>query len=192
MRECESVYVVDDDPDLAASVSRLLRRQGYAAEPILDPAALLHVYAEAPAHCIVTDVMMGDLDGFAFADRVRVLDPDVAIVFMTAWPTTANAVDSVRRYGGLDYLEKPIDEDRLLAAVREGVAWSHDRRAVTARTANLTPRERQVFDLLVQGHPNKVVADRLGLSPKTVEDHRASVLAKTGASGLAQLIALSK
>ncbi|MCC2978946.1 response regulator transcription factor [Sphingomonas sp. IC4-52] len=186
------MYVVDDDPDLAASVSRLLRRQGYAAEPILDPAALLHVYAEAPAHCIVTDVMMGDLDGFAFADRVRVLDPDVAIVFMTAWPTTANAVDSVRRYGGLDYLEKPIDEDRLLAAVREGVAWSHDRRAVTARTANLTPRERQVFDLLVQGHPNKVVADRLGLSPKTVEDHRASVLAKTGASGLAQLIALSK
>lgn len=192
MRDSASVYVVDDDPDLAASVSRLLRRQGYAAEPILDPAALLHVYVEAPAHCIVTDVMMGDLDGFAFADRIRVLDPDVAIVFMTAWPTTANAVDSVRRYGGLDYLEKPIDEDRLLAAVREGVAWSHDRRGVTARTANLTPRERQVFDLLVQGHPNKVVADRLGLSPKTVEDHRASVLAKTGASGLAQLIALSK
>jgi two-component system response regulator FixJ len=188
----DTVYVVDDDPDLAASVARLLRRHGYAAEPILDPLDLLQVYLDAPAHCIVTDVMMGDLDGFGFADRVRVLDPDVAIVFMTAWPTTANAVDSVRRYGGLDYLEKPIDEDRLLAAVREGVVWSRDRRAVSARTASLTPRERQVFDLLVQGHPNKVVADRLGLSPKTVEDHRASVLAKTGTTGLAQLIALSK
>lgn len=186
------VYVVDDDPDLGASVARLLCRHGLAAEPFVDPAALLAVYRDAPAHCIVTDVMMGDLDGFAFADRVRELDPGVAIVFMTAWPTTANAVDSVRRYGGLDYLEKPIDEDRLLAAVTEGIAWSRVRRTADARTASLTPRERQVFDLLVQGHPNKVVADRLGLSPKTVEDHRAAVLAKTGANGLAQLIALSK
>lgn len=185
------VYVVDDDADLGASVARLLSRHGFPAEPFLDPAPLLAIYAQAPAHCIVTDVMMGDLDGFAFADRLREVDPHAAILFMTAWPTTANAVDSVRRYGGLDYLEKPIDEDRLLAAVAEGVAWSRRRRATAARTASLTPRERQVFDLLVEGHPNKVVADRLGLSPKTVEDHRAAVLAKTGVNGLAQLIALS-
>ena len=186
------VYVVDDDRDLGASVARLLRRHGFSAEPFLDPAALLTVYANAPAHCIVTDVMMGDLDGFSFADRLRTIDPAAAIVFMTAWPTTANAVDSVRRYGGLDYLEKPIDEDRLIAAVTEGIAWSAARRTAAARLAALTPRERQVLELLAQGHPNKVVADRLGLSPKTVEDHRASVLAKTGANGLAQLIALTR
>ncbi|MBW6522696.1 response regulator [Sphingomonas sp. RHCKR47] len=191
-----TVYVVDDDHDLGASVARLLRRHGFAAEPFLDPAPLLAVYADVvptcPAHCIVTDVMMGDIDGFAFADRVRVIDPGVAIIFMTAWPTTANAVDSVRRYGGLDYLEKPIDEDRLVRAVTEGVSWSIRRRSALGRTARLTARERQVFDLLVEGHPNKVVADRLGLSPKTVEDHRAAVLAKTGANGLAGLIALSR
>lgn len=185
------IYVVDDDRDLGASVARLLTRHSFAAEPFIDPTPLLDAYAHAPAHCVVTDVMMGDLDGFGFADRLRAIDPAVAIVFMTAWPTTANAVDSVRRYGGLDYLEKPIDEDRLIVAVKEGVAWSHRRRAALARTASLTPRERQVFDLLVQGHPNKVVADRLGLSPKTVEDHRAAVLAKTGANGLAQLIAIA-
>ncbi|WP_375271341.1 response regulator transcription factor [Sphingomonas sp.] len=191
-----TIYVVDDDRDLGASVARLLQRHGFCAEPFLDPAPLLALYADAcvtgAAHCIVTDVMMGDIDGFAFADRMRAIDPGVAIIFMTAWPTTANAVDSVRRYGGLDYLEKPIDEDRLLAAVTEGVAWSAGRRAALERTARLTVRERQVFDLLVEGHPNKVVADRLGLSPKTVEDHRAAVLAKTGASGLAALIALSR
>jgi FixJ family two-component response regulator len=191
MPDPATVYVVDDGCDLGASVARLLSRHGHAAEPYSDPMELLAVYDRAPAHCIVTDVMMGDLDGFGFADRVRAIDPAVAIVFMTAWPTTANAVDSVRRYGGLDYLEKPIDEDRLLAAVAEGVAWSRRHRTARARTASLTPRERQVFDLLVQGHPNKVVADRLGLSPKTVEDHRAAVLAKTGANGLAQLIALA-
>lgn len=184
------VYVVDDDRDLGASVARLLRRHGFGADPFLDPVPLLDIYATAPADCIVTDVMMGDLDGFAFADRVRALDPAAAIIFMTAWPTTANAVDSVRRYGGLDYLEKPIDEERLLAAVAEGVGWSRERRRRLARTASLTPRERQVFDLLVQGHSNKGIAAILGLSPKTVEDHRASVMGKTGVNGLAQLIAL--
>ncbi|GAA0675496.1 hypothetical protein GCM10009102_29710 [Sphingomonas insulae] len=153
---------------------------------------LLSVYSEAPAHCIVTDIMMGDLDGFGFADRVRTIDPAVAIVFMTACPTTANAVDSVRRYGGLDYLEKPLDETRLLAAVDEGVAWSRHQRSINARTAALSIRERQVFDLLVQGHSNKAVADLLGLSPKTVEDHRAAIVAKTGTNGLAQLIALTR
>ncbi|WP_394441892.1 response regulator transcription factor [Sphingobium naphthae] len=191
MDEVQRVYVVDDDRDLGASVARLLRRSGYQAEPFLDPVMLLDVYAAAPADCIVTDVMMGDLDGFAFADRIRALDAASALVFMTAWPTTANAVDSVRRYGGLDYLEKPLDEDRLLAAVREGVQWSHQRRRQIARTATLTPRERQVFELLVQGHSNKVVAGLLNLSPKTVEDHRASIISKTGVNGLAQLIALN-
>ena len=65
------VYVVDDDADLGASVARLLGRHGFAAQAFVDPAALLGLYAAAPAQCIVTDVMMGDLDGFAFADRVR-------------------------------------------------------------------------------------------------------------------------
>lgn len=191
-----TVLVVDDDSDLGASITRLLQRHGFNAQSFLDPAPLLAAYGDAafsaPAHCIVTDVMMGDIDGFVFADRVRAIDPNVAMVFMTAWPSTANAVDAVRRYGGLDYLEKPIDEDRLLSAVSEGVAWSTHRRAVLERTSRLTSRERDVFDLLVAGHPNKVVAERLGLSPKTVEDHRAAVLAKTGVNGLAALIALSR
>lgn len=186
------VYVVDDDGDLGAAVARLLGRHGHDARPFLDPLALLSVYPQAPAHCIVTDIMMGDLDGFGFADRVRARDPAVAIVFMTAWPTTANAVDSVRRYGGLDYLEKPLDEDRLIAAVAEGVAWSSSARAIRARTATLTPRERQVFDLLVLGHSNKAVADLLECSERTVEAHRAAIVAKTGTSGLAQLIALAR
>ena len=189
---CGMVYVVDDDQDLGAAVARLLRRHGHVAEPFLDPAPLLEVYERAPAHCIVTDVMMGEIDGFDFADRVRLLDPAVAIIFMTAWPTTANAVDSVRRYGGLDYLEKPIDEDRLIAAIAEGVAWSKAQRSALARTAGLTPRQRQVFDLLVKGHNNQAIAAALAISPKTVEDHRAAIVAKTGTNGIAQLIALAR
>lgn len=185
------VYVVDDDHDLSASLSRLLIRQGYAAEPFTDPEPLLAAYDAGPASCVVTDVMMSDMDGFAFADRLRIVDPAAAIIFMTAWPTTANAVDSIRRYGGLDYLEKPIDQKRLLAAVQEGVAWSHRRRAQLGRTERLSSREREVFALLVRGLSTKAIAHELGLSPKTVEDHRAQISVKTGTNGLAQLIALA-
>lgn len=184
------VYIVDDDCDLGASLARLLNRSGYAAEPFVDPRQLLAAYPAAPADCILTDVMMGDLDGFGFADQVREIDPATSIVFMTAWPTVSSAVDSIRRYGGVDYLEKPIDEPRLLAAIEEGVAWSRRRRGQLSRTARLTPREREVFALLVRGLSSKAIASQLNLSPKTIEDHRAQIAAKTGTSGLAQLIEL--
>ena len=186
------VHVVDDDPDLGAAIARMLARQGFVTRAFCDPATLLDQYSTMPAHAVVSDVMMGDLDGFGFADRLRALDPHVAILFITAWPTTADAVDAVRRHGGLDYLEKPIDEARLGASLREGIAWSRDRRAAAARLAELSPRERQVFDLMVQGHGTKAMAGLLGLSPKTIEDHRAAVFAKTRTQSVAQLIALAR
>ncbi|WP_343528109.1 response regulator [Sphingomonas sp.] len=186
----DTVHVLDDDCDLGAAVARLLARQGFAARSFADPAALLADYAASPAHAVVTDVMMGDWDGFTFAERLRAIDPHVAILFMTAWPSTAHAVDAVRRHGGTDYLEKPVDEARLGASLREGIAWSQARRAAAVRLADLSPRERQVFDLMVQGHGNKAMAALLGLSQKTIEDHRAAVLAKTQTQSVAQLIAL--
>jgi FixJ family two-component response regulator len=186
------VHVVDDDADLSAAVSRLLARNGHDARPFSSPDAMLAHHADVPAHCVVTDIMMGDTDGFALAQALRMVDPAAAIIFMTAWPTTANAVDAIRRYGGLDYLEKPIDEDRLLVAVAEGVAWSVRRRAALGRIGRLTLRERDVLTLLGQGMSNKMVAGELGLSPKTIEDHRASIIAKTGVASAAGLIALMR
>lgn len=186
------IYVVDDDADLAGSLARMLRRAGYRAEPFSDPQALLDAYDAAPACCVITDIMMGELDGFAFAARLREQDPAAALIFMTAWPSTAKAVDAVRVHGGLDYLEKPIDEERLFAAVSEGMEWSRGRRALARRTAALTPRERDVFQLLVQGFSSKAIASQLNISPRTVEDHRAQIAVKTGTSGLAQMIALVK
>ncbi|WP_298397790.1 response regulator [Sphingobium sp.] len=186
------VHVVDDDVDLGQSVARLLGRHGHATRAFSTPEAMLQAQPQQAAHCLVTDVMMGDTDGFSLAEQIRQRDPGVAIIFMTAWPTTANAVDAIRRYGGLDYLEKPLDEDRLIDAVAEGVAWSRRRRAALARIDALTPRERDVLDRLAQGMSNKMVAAELGLSPKTIEDHRAAIVAKTGASGSAGLIALMR
>ena len=191
MNASELVYVVDDDQDLAASVARLLRRHELHAEPFGDAVALLAAYSAAPAACVLTDVMMEQLDGFEFSGRLRALDPGVAIIFMTAWPSTAHAVDSIRVHGGIDYLEKPIDEERVLASVREGLEWSRRSREFSARTATLTRRERDVLALLIRGYSTKAIANELNISARTVDDHRAQISSKTGANSLAKLIALS-
>ncbi|KPH58099.1 response regulator transcription factor [Novosphingobium aerophilum] len=186
------VAVLDDDTDLAHTVARLLARHGFPATPFTAPAELLATLDSQRFDCVVSDIQMGEMDGFAFADRLRAADGAVALVFMTAWPTTSHAVDAVRRHGGLDYLEKPIDEERLVGAVCEGLAWSARERRIASATAELSRRERDVFDLLVRGHSNKEVGERLGISARTVEDHRAAIVAKTRTNGLAQLIALNK
>lgn len=185
------IYVVDDDPDVGGAIARLLRREGYSSEPFRDPQQLLQAYEKSPASCVVTDVMMDGLNGFGFARQLRTQDPAVAIIFMTAWPKTADAVEAIRHFGGLDYIDKPLDPSRLLASVAEGVEWSKRRRHKYERLARLTRRERQVFDLLVRGLSTKAIATELGLSPKTVEDYRAQIAKKTGTTGLAQLIALA-
>ncbi|KHK93581.1 response regulator transcription factor [Novosphingobium malaysiense] len=188
----QSVAVLDDDEDLGRTIARLLARHGHTASSFVSSHELLAAQDNARFDCIVSDIQMSELDGFEFATRLRKADPCVALVFMTAWPTTADAVDAVRRYGGLDYLEKPIDVARLVGAVHEGLAWSLRKRRIAQRLSKLTPRERDVFELLARGHSNKEVADHLGISARTVEDHRASIVTKTQAKGLAQLVALSR
>ena len=189
--ERPQIYVVDDDVDLAGSVVRFLGRADLHAKQFSDPATLLEAYPSNPAGCVITDVMMGDMDGFAFAERLRAVDRAVALIFMTAWPQTSAAVDAVRSHGGIDYLEKPLNEERLLASVIEGLNWSQGRRAAEMRLTNLTSREREVFSLLVKGFSSKAIAARLEISPRTVDDHRANIAIKTGASTIAELIQLA-
>jgi len=185
------VYVIDDDADLAGSVARLLRREGYVAEPLIDPETLIKSYEGAAADCIVSDIMMGATNGFDLAMKIRAFDPAVAVVFMTAWASTPDAVDAVRKYGGIDYLEKPLDSQRLLAAVREGVEWSRERREKIDKVMRLSPREREVFEYIARGLSSKAIAVEMGLSPRTIEDHRAKILAKTESASLADLISLT-
>lgn len=186
------VYVLDDDADLAGSVARFLQRQGFAAEPFTDVDALLEAHPRQPADCIVADVMMPKMTGFAFADALLRRSRAASIVFMTAWPKTDDAVQAIRDHGGSDYVTKPLDESRLLAAVSAAVARSTLRKEREKHLASLSVREKQVLDLVVLGHTNKEVAAMLRLSVRTVEDHRASILRKTGARGLADLIELAK
>ena len=186
------IYVIDDDPDFAASLTRLLRSAGFAAEPFSDPAALLDTYASEPADCVISDVMMGEMDGFAFSARLHEIDECVRVIFITGWPSTSAAVKAVRHFDVADYLEKPVDEEALLRAVAEATADGMRRRTVQQRTAVLTSREQQVLSLLVRGFSTKEIARELDISPRTVETHRAQITSKTGARTLAAMVALSQ
>jgi len=187
-----AVWVVDDDPDLAASLARLLRRSGYPQALAVAPEILEEECRLSRPQCLLMDVMMGAYDGFALAERIKLVNPGTAVIFMTAWPTTAAAVDAVRTRGGLDYLEKPIDEERLIDGIERAVEWSRQRQAAVDRLALLTPREWDVFHLLTRGLSNKMIAAELDIRPKTVEDHRAAIMSKTQASSLAALMDLER
>jgi len=186
-----TVLVVDDDGDLAASLVRLLGRTGFTARAFTDPEAVLATADLAAPCCILSDVMMGRLNGFDFARAMRARLPEAAFIFMTAWPRTRDAVMAIRDLDGIDYLEKPLDQDALTGAIRSGLAWSARHHALALRLAPLSARERQILLLLGRGHTNKAIALELDLSVRTVEDHRAAIMRKTGSNGLAQLIALT-
>ncbi len=186
------VYVVDDDHDLATSLARLVERSGYRVRAFFSPEAVLSACGDEQPHCVVSDVMMNGMDGFMLAERLRETAPGTAIIFMTAWPTTSAAVDAIRQFGGIDYLEKPLEERRLFESIAQGIEWSERRAAADTRLRTLTPREKDVFRLLTRGLSNKMIAATLDIKPKTVEDHRASIMAKTRSNSVAQLIELER
>jgi FixJ family two-component response regulator len=186
------IYVVDDDADLAGSLARMLGRRGYPALAFSDADAFsAHSPVPGPA-CLLTDVLIGDTNGLDLARRLRPSRPSLAVLFMTTWPRVADAVEAIRDLGGVDYLEKPLDQDRLVMAVARGLEWSRARHERATRLAPLSQRETEIFGLLILGRTNKTIAAQLDLSIKTVEDHRAAVMRKTGSNSLAQLIDLSR
>lgn len=187
----DSVFILDDDPDVASSLAQFLANEGFATRHYRAAAELLDHYEAGQASCLISDLRIGDENGFHVAREIRKVDPAVGIIFITGWPCTTDAVDAVKLQDGIDYLEKPLDLERLLRAVREAVARNGKRRDQMSRLASLTRREREVLEWLVKGHTTKSIAHELGLSPRTIEDYRGQIFRKTQASTLAELFALA-
>lgn len=193
MIEAEGVVcIVDDDADLGASLVRLLRRQGFNAQSFIDPSAFLSAHGNEGPCCVITDIMMGAISGLDLAHRLRENHSATAIIFITAWPKTSDAVEAIRDLRGLDYLEKPLNTERLLDAVKQGLAWSRNIHSALTRIASLSPRERQVFNLMAQGKSSKMIAQELRVSIKTIEDHRAAVMKKTASGAIAGVIDIAR
>jgi RNA polymerase sigma factor (sigma-70 family) len=190
------VHVVDDDASFRTAIERHLRHAGYEVE---TPSSAQHLLDYLPGSvekpgCILLDLQMPGLNGLELQSRLTVLGSILPIVFVTGHsdiPTTVRAIKA----GAEDFLTKPIPSEQLIAAIERALARCDLAR--TQRTelnsfhtlvATLTPRERQVFNLIVRGKMNKQIASELGTTERTVKAHRHEVMEKLQAQSLADLV----
>lgn len=190
------VYLVDDDAAALDSIAALLTVCGFVPRTFSSGQQFLASARGLPPGCVVSDVRMPELDGLAMLEQLNRLKLPFAVVFVTGHGDIRTAVRAIRA-GAVDFVEKPIDGGVLVNAIRiaqEELTGSggQDIRSESslARLAQLTPREKDVFARLVAGMPNKVIAQDLGISPRTVEFHRSRVMAKMHARSLSALIRL--
>lgn len=191
------VFVVDDDEAVRRSLCWLLGSADLRAEAFASAPEFLDSVTSAHAGCVVTDVRMPGPSGLDLQDELARRGIDLPVILVTGHGDVRMAVRAMKA-GAFDFVEKPFDDRTLLDLVQRAVAKNlADRRTqaergdVRARIATLTPRERQVLDLVVAGEPNKGIAHRLGISEKTVETHRAHVMEKMEARSFAELMKLA-
>jgi two-component system, LuxR family, response regulator FixJ len=191
------VHVVDDDPAIRDSLSFLLSTAELTTKVYGSALALLERASALEPGCIVTDVRMPGMTGLELVvelKRRRVTHP---VIVLTGHGDVALAVEAMKA-GVVDFIEKPFDEDVLLKAVRTALAQEESmsarltlRAEVEARVEQLSQREREVFEAIVDGESNKSAAQKLGISPRTVEIYRAHVMDKMGAKTLSELVRMA-
>jgi len=187
-----TVYIVDDDADVRDSLEMLLRRSGYRIVAFESARALLGAGIEPADSCVLADVRMPEMDGLALQREIRRRMPGLAVIMMTGHGDVAMAVQAMKE-GAIEFLEKPFEKAALVAALetafsRVPPANADDATIEQRLRKSLTEREREVYDLLVEGHQNKMIAHKLGISTRTVEVHRSRVMEKLGAKNLADLV----
>ena len=188
------VFVVDDDPSVLRAVERLLRSSGFTVETFSSPASFLDRLPYEGVACAVLDMRMPDLSGLDVQRAIATRAPEMPTVFLSGASDVPTAAAAMRK-GALDFLVKPVEEAELLDAVSRALAASaeslrHRREQAEGRRRleRLTPRERQVCDLVARGMLNKQIACELGTSEKTVKVHRARVMNKMEVDSVAALV----
>jgi FixJ family two-component response regulator len=199
MIDLESVvFVVDDDDAVRRALCRLIGSAGYAVQGFACASEFLafELASGRPA-CLVLDVRLPDFSGLELQQRLNRAGAALPIVFITGHGDIPMTVTAMKA-GAADFLEKPVSEHDLLRAIdvalarsREALSDSVEIDAIRLRLTKLTPREREVFALVVKGRLNKQVASELGTVEKTIKVHRARVMEKMGAHSLAELVRIS-
>jgi FixJ family two-component response regulator len=192
------VHIVDDDDAFRAAVSQLLRTCGYevvsyaTAKQILDQPP-----DQSTPSCILLDVKMPGFSGPELQDRLAKMGVSIPIVFLTGHGDIPTSVHAIKA-GAEDFLTKPVKKAKLLGAIERAIAGyqssqEQHNRVITARDliARLTPREREVFELVVRGKMNKQIAHVLGSTERTIKAHRQKVMEKTQVESLAELVGIA-
>lgn len=192
-----TVYIVDDDSEMRSALHRMVRVAGMRAESFDSAVAFLAGYHSDRPGCLLLDVRMPCMSGLELQQRLKLERVNIPIIFLTGYGNVTAAV-SAMKLGALDFFEKPFDNEALLDRLRQAIQM--DEAARLARLhysqsshllAHLTPREREIMDMLVAGKSNKNIADLLGVSIRTVETHRANIMDKMQVESLADLVRMA-
>lgn len=188
------VYVVDDDDAVRDSLGMLLESAGLEVAVFPSARGALDLCREKRPDCLLTDIRMPGMDGLALQRALADAGIEVPIIFMTGHGEVPLAVAAMKA-GASDFIEKPFSDDVILTSIDRALEKGRGQNnriqanaALRERLGQLTPREREVFDLLVGGDANKVIAHRLDISVRTVEIHRARVMEKMRARSLPELV----
>lgn len=191
------VHVIDDDSAMRESLAFLLGSADLKSKTYESAVAFLDAVPSIKSGCIITDVRMPGLSGLDLLRRLRELQVDMPVIVITGHGDVPLAVEAMK-CGALDFIEKPFDDEALLASVRVAMTRQAQksesqstRNAISVKLAALSMRERQVLEGLVSGHPNKTIAFDLGISPRTVEIYRANVMTKMEARSLSDLVRMA-
>ncbi len=188
------VYVIDDDEALRDSIRMFLINEGLEVRTYASADAFLANLGSDSVGCVVTDVRMPGKSGMDLLVEIARLGHALPVIVITGHADVPLAVRAMKT-GAVDLLEKPFKGEALIDAVQRALAVGRDshlsatsQQEAQARLAMLTAREREVLERLVRGQPNKVIAYEMGISPRTVEVHRANVMKKTQAGSLSELV----
>jgi two-component system response regulator FixJ len=190
------IYVVDDDPAIRRSLERLLPTADLQVVSYATPKAFLAVAVSLPAGCALLDVRMPEMNGLEVQARLLQIKSELPVIMMTAQGDVQTAVRAMKA-GAVDFVEKPYSDDALIAALEAALKRDGRRDRTDEMTAaaalidTLTPRERQVLEALVAGHPNKVIAYDLSISVRTVEVHRSRMMDRLGVRQFAEAVRLA-
>ena len=189
-----TVFVVDDDISVRESLEFLIRNEGRNVETFTSAEEFINRPRDFIPSCLVLDISMPGLNGLELQKRLAVDRPEMPIIFLTGYADIPMTVQAMKA-GAVEFLTKPFSDSTLLSAVSKAIARSTvltaldaEFRALKARYARLTSREREVLALVVVGKANKEVASELGISEVTVKAHRGSMMQKMGADSLAELV----
>ena len=191
------VYVIDDDDAVRQSLEFLLKTAHIDARCFDSAKAFLDELPKIKSGCVISDVRMPEITGIDLLRHLKENGVDIPVIIITGHGDIALAVEAMK-IGAVDFLEKPFDDDLLIAAVRAALNKDADSARHKAeltdiqdKLAGLSNRERQVLEGLVAGNANKTIAFDLGISPRTVEIYRANLMTKMGANSLSDLVRMA-
>jgi FixJ family two-component response regulator len=192
------VHVVDDDASFRTAIERRLKKAGYEVATYASARHLLdRLPVESELGCILLDVRIPGLSGPGLQGRLSELGSTLPIIFLTGYGSIPTTVQTIKA-GAVDFLTKPVSSDELLRAIERAIAHHEVTRSLTskldmvrAHIGKLTPRERQVFELMIRGNTNKGSARALGGTERTIKAHRQKVMEKMQVQTLAELVSLA-